>query len=84
MPKEPRTAKQLAAIIREKLAMPGAQIDVSPDANLGWSVTVDFRAGAPAETAIRLEQLVQELRELYGLKTASPTGPDTIVGGSRS
>lgn len=65
MAKEQRTADQLAALIRERLAMPGLRVIVYPDP-MGWSANA-FADSADATLPLRVSQVTDELRGLYDL-----------------
>ena len=68
MTKERKTAKELAALIAEKINAGGAFVQVHADPVYGWHPTVFTTPGQAHDFQQRAELAADELRGLFDLK----------------
>jgi hypothetical protein len=68
MAKEKKTAKELAALIAEKINAGGAFVQVHADPVYGWHPTVFTTPGQAIDLQQRAELAAKELRGLFDLK----------------
>jgi hypothetical protein len=64
--KEPKTALQLADIIRSHIGEPGLKIGVFFDKERGWRATV-YDSKTPSEKQPHVDQIVRDMRSRYEL-----------------
>jgi len=68
MAKEKKTAKELAALIAEKINVGGAFVQVHADPVYGWHPTVLTTPWQASDLQHRAELAAKELRGLFDLK----------------
>ena len=67
--KDKKTAHELVNIIGQRIGVGGVMVSVFPDPAFGWSATIITAPSAASGAQAMLEQIVQELRTEFELKT---------------
>ena len=67
MPKKPKSAVELANMIRLKIAEPKIRVAVFTEANGGWHATVYADQGSVRDLQRRVDEAARELNRIYEL-----------------
>ena len=67
MPKEPKSAVELANMIRRRIGEPKIRVAVFTDANGGWHAIVYVDQGSVRDLQRRIDEAARELNRIYEL-----------------
>jgi hypothetical protein len=67
-PKEKKTAKELAALVKAELAVEGAQVVVTAEPTVGWTATVTGAAPRPFIVQLKADAIASRLRQNFDLQ----------------
>jgi L-rhamnose isomerase len=67
MAKNPKTAVELASMVRKSIAEPKLRVAVFAEARGGWRATVYGDHGPARDLQKRIDEIAQELNRLYEL-----------------